>query len=147
MTERVESPLIEEIKALYREALRREEDAEGRVRTLAYYIGKIKGLMTALEILRGMVEGRMREIEVEGAQAMEAKRAYLDNLPERRPEDYERFSREVAQITEKMREKTDLLSGVLRDFEKEVSRAVGRAREKMREEMKKRKAESPLGDP
>ncbi len=130
----MEDEMIQELKLLYKRMIEERESIEGSIRMTAFSIGKISGIMTAIDLLDKIVEEMKEEVKKESLREMESRRKILDSLPERRAEDYERLGEEIERLSREMNAKLSALEALresLRDALEERRRAT---MEKIREE-------------
>jgi len=134
---------VAEIKTLYEQALADEKQAHEKVRALAYFIGKLNGLLTAVKMINQIVDTYVEETTKAAVEKMEAKRVFLESLPERKPEDYEKFSQEVKKINQQLETQKQAVKSIVKMFEQKVKQEAKRVRDKIKKEAEKAKDQDP----
>ncbi|MGC9021316.1 MAG: hypothetical protein ACP5KE_08940, partial [Candidatus Methanodesulfokora sp.] len=72
-----------------------------------------------------------QELTSRAVQGLEAKRAFLDELPERKPEDYEKFSREVDRVNERLKAQREAVDMIIKVFRSKVEEEAERVKEEI----------------
>ncbi|MEM3480696.1 MAG: hypothetical protein QW576_03295 [Candidatus Korarchaeum sp.] len=127
------------IRRVYEEVLDRKERTDEELRTLAYLIGKLNGLVNSLKLIDRIREQVEDELTKKAMQSLEAKRAFLDGLPERRPEDYERFSMEVERVNDILKAQREAMRKVIEVFSSKVNAEAAKVEREIEERRRSRK--------
>lgn len=120
--------LVEEIRRMYEEVLSRKKKVDEEIRVLAYFVGKLNALVNTLKLLEKMGDEVKQDLASRAVQGLEAKRAFLDELPERKPEDYERFSREVDRVNERLKAQREAVDMIIKVFRSKVEEEAERVK-------------------
>ncbi len=123
--------LVEEIRRIYEDALSRKKKVDEEIRVLAYFVGKLNALVNTLKLLEKMGDEVKQELTSRAVQGLEAKRAFLDELPERKPEDYEKFSREVDRVNERLKAQREAVDMIIKVFRSKVEEEAERVKEEI----------------
>jgi len=128
----VEPDAVTEIRRIYEETLEKKKKVDEDIRVLAYYIGKLNGLVNSLRVMEKIGQQIEEEITRAAMQGLEAKRVFLDELPERKPEDYEKFSREVERVNERLRAQKEVIKRMVDAFKARVEAEASKVREEIK---------------
>lgn len=123
--------LVAEIKSMYEDMLSQKKKVDENIRELAYFIGKLNSLVNMLKILEKMGDDVKADLTRAAVQGLEAKRIFLNELPERKPEDYERFTKEAERINERLKAQKEAVDMVISLFKSKVEEEAEKVRSKI----------------
>jgi gas vesicle protein len=130
--------IVTEIRRIYEETLERKKNVDEDVKMLAYFVGKLNSLINTLKLMEKMGEEIKEDLTKLAIQSLEAKRVFLSELPERKPEDYERFSKEAERINERLKAQKEAIDMLINAFKSRVEEEAERVREKIMEKRKEK---------
>jgi uncharacterized protein YjcR len=130
--------IVSEIRRIYEDAIERKKKIDEDVKMLAYFVGKLNSLINTLKLMEKMGNEVKDDLTRAAMQGLEAKRVFLSELPERKPEDYERFSREADRINERLKAQKEAIDMLINAFKSRVEEEAERVREKIMEKKREK---------
>jgi|GEM_PF-2921381 uncharacterized protein YjcR len=130
--------IVSEIRRIYEDTIERKKKIDEDVKMLAYFVGKLNSLINTLKLMEKMGNEVKDDLTRAAMQGLEAKRVFLSELPERKPEDYERFSREADRINERLKAQKEAIDMLINAFKSRVEEEAERVREKIMEKKREK---------
>ncbi|RSN76114.1 hypothetical protein [Candidatus Methanodesulfokora washburnensis] len=130
--------IVSEIRRIYEDTIERKKKIDEDVKMLAYFVGKLNSLINTLKLMEKMGNEVKDDLTRAAMQGLEAKRVFLSELPERKPEDYERFSREAERINERLKAQKEAIDMLINAFKSRVEEEAERVREKIMEKKREK---------
>ncbi len=119
--------LVSAIKEAYNRTLEEERKAREEVRMKAYYIGKMKGLLTAMQILEDVLTEVNKEVSGKLASELSVKSSEINSLLyEGNEKRYKEVMREI-----------EVLSAEIKMVDEVLDKVKGRFREESNEELRR----------
>ncbi len=122
--------LVSAIKEAYNRTLEEERKAREEVRMKAYYIGKMKGLLTAMEILEEVLSEVNKEVSGRLTSELSVKSSEINSLlfegNERR---YREVMREVEALSSKLKMVDEVLGKIREAFNEESNKELRRIKD------------------